>query len=424
MKWGPQTLFGRTAVLIAVALCAFSIIAWQTIIWTSLVPAAQNTVQTLSAKARAAIAAHDAGNPLPADARFESGPAPTPRLIRGFAFSAYVESVRLQLQRELQSPEVRIARMAAPSEIWVRLAGSDQWLVLSWRFAGPRAPFTALILLGGAGVIVLLGAAVSARRLTAPLAGLAQAAGQVAEGRSVNIDTGSGPAEVRELAHAFQAMSNRLAQLDGQRELMLGGISHDLRTPLARMRVAVELLQDQDPPLIAEMAASIEEMDRMVGQFLHYVRANYQEVPTVAVLDSVVRESLAMYGADARLQLNLQAGATRRFAVQCVRHTVLNLVHNALEYGQAPVLIGTRIVADGVELSVHDAGRGLTPMQWREALQPFRRLETAGNGATANGHSGIGLALIDRLVTNSGGMLSAEQSPEGFRVTIVLPAQT
>jgi two-component system osmolarity sensor histidine kinase EnvZ len=424
VKWGPQTLFGRTAVLIAVALCAFSVIAWQAIIWTSLVPAAQGTVQQLAAKARVALAAHDAKTPLPVDTRFESGPAPTPRLIRGFAFSAYVESVRTQLQRELQSPEVRITRMVAPSEIWVRVTGADQWLVLSWRFAGPRAPFAALSLLGGAAVIVLLGAAVSARRLTAPLAGLAHAAGQVAEGRSVSIDTQSGPAEVRELAHAFQAMSNRLSQLDGQRELMLGGISHDLRTPLARVRVAVELLQDQDPALIAEMAASIEEMDRMVGQFLHYVRANYQESPSVAVLDNVVRESLAMYGADARLRFDLQAAAPHRFAVQCVRHTVLNLVHNALEYGKAPVLIATRIAQGRIELSVFDAGKGLTQTQWREALQPFHRLNAGANSEASSDHSGIGLALIERLVSNGGGTLHAEQHPNGFRVTISLPAQT
>jgi two-component system, OmpR family, osmolarity sensor histidine kinase EnvZ len=421
VSWGLQTLFGRTAALIAGALLAFSIIAWQVIVWTSLVPVAGNTAHQLAAQARDAITANDAHRPLPPDVRFVSGPPPAPRLIRGLAFGSYLESVRTQLQRELDSPDVRISRLVAPAEVWVRVdAPSAQWLVLTWRFAGPRAPFAALTLIAGAALIVLIGAAWSARRLTAPLGELALAASQVAEGRRVDINTESGPGEVRALAIAFQAMSNRLLQVDGERELMLGGISHDLRTPLARIRVALELLENQDPALMTEMTASIEEMDRMVGQFLHYVRANYREAPTEAVLDDVVRESLAMYGADPRLGLELQAEQPRVFAVQCLRHAVLNLVANALEYGKAPVSVRTRIHTGSIELSVQDAGAGLSESQWRDALLPFHRV----SAETGDGHSGLGLAMVERLISNGGGSLVAERVHDGFRITAKLPIKS
>jgi two-component system, OmpR family, osmolarity sensor histidine kinase EnvZ len=414
----PLNLFMRTALLMAGALCLFSIIAWQVIVWTSLVPAAEITVQQLLTKAHAAIAAHRGGDPLPEDTRFENGPAPKPRLIRGLAFNAYVEAVRGQIQRQLESSDVRIARVVAPSEIWVKMGDPpDTWLVLSWRFAGPRAPMAALGLLGGAALIVLVGAALSARKLTAPLAALSVAAGRVAEGHSVAIDASAGPGEVRDLAVAFQSMSTRLAELDEQRELMLGGISHDLRTPLTRIRVAVELLEGHDPALIAEMAASVEEMDRMIGQFLRYVRSNYREVPTEAVIDDVVRETLAIFATDDRVQVELSGNERRRFAVDCLRHSLLNLVQNALEYGQPPVMVRTVLKEKEIVLSVHDRGAGLSQMQWIDALRPFHRLNTE----PAQGHSGLGLALVQRLVSGCDGTLESRQSSTGFTITVHLP---
>src|SRR4030081_134820 len=100
------------------------------------------------------------------------------------------------------------------------------------------------------GLLSLLAAAVFARRLTAPLATLVDAARRVGDGEVVAVDTSSGPSEVRSLAVAFQAMSQRLVELDERRELMLAGLSHDLRSPLARMRVAVDLLESSEAGLI------------------------------------------------------------------------------------------------------------------------------------------------------------------------------
>ena len=421
MRLQPRSLFARTAILIATTLLAFSIVAWQATIWTAIVPAAELAVHVLTQRAAAAIAARRGATPLPADALFDSGAPPAmPRYLRGFAFNVYVETIRKELQAALQSPEVRINRRAVPSEIWIRVADvPGEWLVLSWRLVGPKAPLAALGVLGAAALIVLVGAAVSARRLTAPLAGLAAAAARVAEGEKVEIDTGSGPSEVRSLAVAFQSMSHRLAELDEQRELMLGGISHDLRTPLARIRVALELLDVRDPALREEMAASVEEMDHMIGQFLHYVRANYRESPAFAVLDEVVRHCLTIYASDERVRLELNAAQTRLFAVECVRHTLLNLVQNALQYGRAPVTVRTALEADEMMLFVEDHGEGLSDMQWSEAVQPFHRLGTA----PVNGHTGLGLALVERLVLTSGGSVSGRRTNGVFVVAIRLPAQ-
>jgi len=415
----PQSLFARTALLIGGTILVFSIIAWQAIVWTAIEPASELAVPLLTQRANAAITARYVGQPPPEGTRFETD-APTtmePRL-RGFAFRAYVETIRTKLQVNLRASEIRIHRLAGPSEIWLRTPEvPDAWLVLSWRIADPKAPFAALGVLGAAALLALGGAALSARRLTAPLAALAAAAARLAEGDRVEVDTGSGPTEVRSLAVAFQSMSHRLMEHDQQRELMLAGISHDLRTPLARLRVAVELLDVAARALTEEMTANIEEMDRMVGQFLHYVRANYRESPTRATLDDVVRQTLAIYATDERLRLQPDAAEMRCFAVNCIRHTLLNLVQNALDYGKAPVTVHTSLTSAEVQVSVADGGAGLSEAEWFEAVRPFHRLR---DQPTA-GHTGLGLAMVDRLVSVCGGHLEAKQMPSGFAVTVRLP---
>jgi two-component system osmolarity sensor histidine kinase EnvZ len=416
----PRSLFARTALLIAATILVFAVISWQAIIWTALVPTAEAASSLLTERAHAALAAQRTGAPLPEGARLESGGwvSMKPRYA-GLAMRTYIERVRSRLAANLDSPDVRIQRYAAPSEIWVRTPEfPDSWLVLTWRIAGPGAPLATLVVWGAAAVLALGAAAISARRLTAPLAELAAAAARVAEGERVQIETSSGPSEVRSLAVAFQSMSQRLAELDEQRELMLGGISHDLRTPLARLRVAAELLDKDDATLTREITANIEEMDRMIGQFLRYARAGFRETPARASLDEITRETLAIYASDERLRLELGAADARLFAIDSVRHMLLNLVQNALEYGRPPVTVRTSATATEISFQVRDRGAGLSAAQWAEAMQPFHRFKDQPGGT----HAGLGLAMVERLVRVCGGTLEGRQIEAGFSVTVRLPA--
>jgi two-component system osmolarity sensor histidine kinase EnvZ len=337
----------------------------------------------------------------------------------GVAIRTYVETVRAKLQANLDAPEARIHRYTGPPEIWVRTREvPDAWLVLSWRIAGPRAPLAAVSVMAAAALLVLGAAALSARRLTAPLADLAAAAARLAEGERLEIAGGSGPSEVRSLAAAFQSMAHRMAELDEQRELMLAGISHDLRTPLARLRVAVELVDADNAALTEEMVANIEEMDRMIAQFLHYARANYRETRTRGSLDEVVRQTLAIYATDQRVQLELRAPENRLFAADCVRHALLNLVQNALDYGRPPVTVRAFSNAGDILIEVHDRGPGLSEAEWSEAVRPFHRLRDQPGGT----HTGLGLAMVERLVQVSGGSLDAKRTADGFAARVRLPA--
>jgi len=416
----PQSLFARTALLIASTLAVFSVIAWQAIVWTTLLPAAQLATTVLTQRANEAIVARRTGQPLPESTRFEAtAPLIMEPRYAGVAVRTYVEMIRAKLQANLDAPEARIHRYTGPPEIWVRTREvPDAWLVLSWRIAGPRAPLAALSVIAVAALLVLGAAALSARRLTAPLADLAAAAARLAEGEHLKIASASGPSEVRSLAAAFQSMAERMAELDEQRELMLAGISHDLRTPLARLRVAVELLGAGDAALTEEMVANIEEMDRMIAQFLHYARANYRETPTKGSLDEVVRQTLAIYSTDQRVRLELRAPENRLFAADSVRHALLNLVQNAFEYGRPPVTVRTSSSAGEIAIEVHDCGSGLSAAEWSEAVRPFHRLRAQPGGT----HTGLGLAMVDRLVHVGGGSLDAKRTVDGFAVWVRLPA--
>jgi two-component system osmolarity sensor histidine kinase EnvZ len=404
--------------LIASSLGAFSLIAWAAIVWTTLIPGARATAHVLAQRAQSAITALRDGAPLPEGITAISGPRPQTRRLPAFGFSFYLLNLRHQLEADLPGSDIVVARSVMPSQIWVRPPGMpDQWLVLRWQVARPETPVALLLVILSGALLTLVGAAVFARRLTAPLADLVAATTRVAEGERVKFDSTTGPSEVRSLALAFRSMSHRLGELDEQRELMLAGLSHDLRSPLARMRVAVELLDARDGALADQMKLEVQEMDRVIGQFLHYVRAAYRESPVEACVDEVIRASLAPYDTDTRLRFELNATQMRPCAVETMRHILLNLVENAFEYGQPPVTVRSRLTPSDFCLSVEDGGTGLTEQQWQEAIRPFRRLRSA----PGSGHTGLGLAMVDRLARACAGTLTARRATRGFVVEVTIP---
>jgi two-component system osmolarity sensor histidine kinase EnvZ len=415
----PQSLFARTALLIAGTLVAFSLIVWQAVMWAVVVPTADLTADILMVRASEALASHRAGNALPEGSKLTVGyPIDDIPRFRFLAYSVYLQRLRVALQTRLRASQVVIAHARAPAELWLKTPDTgDAWLVLSLRLARPQAPLAVAAVLIITALLVLGVSAWSARRLTKPLARLAADAVQIALTKPVLVDTSSGPSEVRSLAVAFQSMSHRLNELNEQRELLLAGISHDLRSPLARLRVAVELIDERDADLMRQMAVEIEEMDRMIGQFLHYVRSGYRETPVQAVLDEIVRDTLAPLSGDARVQCQYAAPEPCYLSVELVRHITLNLVQNALEHGQGPVEVATSATTDSVQLVVRDAGAGVSELDWPEALRPFSRLRAKPGG----GHAGLGLALVDRLVRAGRGVLSAAQVEGGFQVSVTLP---
>ena len=271
-------------------------------------------------------------------------------------------------------------------------------------------------------LLALLGAWWLQRHIHRPLAQVVGAARQLAQGQAPAVLPEAGPEEIATVARSFNHMAQSLAAADHERALMLAGVSHDLRTPLTKLRLGVEIAGAQiDAPLAASMARSIDEMDGIVGQFLQFARSGEAEAPTTASLNDLaqaVAEAQADHGRTVRLALGTLPDVPVR--PQALRRALDNLVENAWRHGTPPVLLRTGADADGVWLEVQDQGPGIAPAELDRIRQPFAR----GDGAARSGApgAGLGLAIVERVARSHGGRLELHSAPgAGLRARLVLP---
>jgi two-component system osmolarity sensor histidine kinase EnvZ len=217
-------------------------------------------------------------------------------------------------------------------------------------------------------------------------------------------------------------MATSLAHSERERTVMLAGISHDLRTPLTKLRLGVEILSAQsEPALVASMTRSIDEMDAIVGQFLDHARGDAgSESPQPFPLDALARE-VAAARADHGQPLTLALGATPALPlrVELLRRALINLVENAFKHGRGPVALSTGSDAGNVWAEVADQGDGISATDVERLRQPFQRAQTARNGPPG---AGLGLAIAERAVRAHGGELRLlKNEPCGLRARLVLP---
>lgn len=278
-------------------------------------------------------------------------------------------------------------------------------------------------------LLIGVGAAIGARWLSAPMRRLAQASATLSQGLAEGrdppaLDEGRGTAEVRASAQAFNRMAQALKQQFEQRSLHMAAASHDLRTPLTRLRLRLEQL----PPEAAQAAAQdIRAMDELIDASLAVVREQSTGAPPAlmdlgALLQSLVDDRAEQGQAVALAEPADDAPPLRvRAHPASLRRIVDNLVDNALRYGRVARLDAAG--ADGeVRVTVDDDGPGIAPELVPQVLRPWVRLP-GGEGAAGPAGSGLGLAIAHDLAQREGGRLLLENRAEGgLRATLVLPA--
>ena len=297
-------------------------------------------------------------------------------------------------------------------EYWVMLPRERLERPFPWQWLG----WTALALL-----LSLIGAWLIVSRINRPLKALAAAATDIGMGKMPVPLPESGPLEIQTLARSFNQMSQDLARLDADRALILAGVSHDLRTPLSRLRLATEM-SDSDEALKHGMIADIADMDSIIGQFLDFARTQSEESlePTdlAALAREVVENQLRLGHA---LQAHIDPVPLQALRRMGIKRLIANLVDNALAYGGKDVGVATRSEGGKLILEVLDRGPGIPPRDAERLKQPFTRLEHARSG---KGGAGLGLAIVDRIARHHGGSLELlARDGGGLIARVNLPLQ-
>jgi len=276
--------------------------------------------------------------------------------------------------------------------------------------------------LGGGAALLLLalaGAWLIASTLSRPLGAIAAAAGEVGSGRAPAPLAETGPLEMRTVSRAFNRMAGDLAAMERERAMVLAGISHDLRTPLSRLRLALEM-SGAEQAAAEGMGADVEEIDKVIAQFLSFAKGE-DEPQLEGELDLLLEEIAEGYRRRDR-QVTFRRGevAPFRFAPLAVRRAVSNLVDNALRYAGEPVEIAARHEAGNVVIEVLDRGPGIPAEETERLKRPFTRLDEARSGP---GGAGLGLAIVDRIARSHGGRLElGARSGGGLAARLVLAA--
>lgn len=307
----------------------------------------------------------------------------------------------------------------ADGTVWIRGRGPHAGWVAVDHDPRWKTPFTMrwmvwLVVAMGA----LLGAAWVARRLVAPLAALERAAPGWARGSVVNLPRAA-PREIASLADALDQSQQDVARMNAERAMMLAGISHDLRTPLARLKFGVELVNahPNDEQLKEGLNRDVDEIDAIVGQFIDFARDGRDEEETLVNLAAVVNEVLA--SDQGRWDMEIPPHAWVKGFPLALHRAVTNLVRNAQVHGQAPWAIRLRQPhPEGPwSLTIQNGGDCLTEAEKAKALQPFSR-------GVASGGSGLGLAIVNRVAAqHRARLLFEDASPSGVKVTLVFSAR-
>jgi len=310
------------------------------------------------------------------------------------------------------------ARRNGVEALWVSFfIGTEEFWVALPRERIEYPASQVLVVWGGVVlVLALLGAYFIARQVAHPLKRIAEAAQQVGRGATHPPLPERGAREIVTVSHAFNQMSADLAANERERTLVLAGISHDLCTPLARMRLAAEMGMDES--LRGGMIADVEQMDAVIRQFLDYARLDDNESAVMTDLPELIRQAARPFGPRARsLTFELLPLPPQRVRPLLLGRALDNLLENAIRYGGGEITV--RLVQeDGrAALSVEDRGTGIPNVQREAARRPFVRLEGARSDTTG---SGLGLAIVERIAGMHGGELCLEDRAGGGLVAKLL----
>lgn len=431
----PLSLAQQNALRLIVVFVAFQVIAALAVVWFMMLPLAQRAADdfaellALSAETwselppmtRRAFERHlvevhgiELRQAPPAEAHAREG--------RDFYVRRVQESLEAQFDRAIE-----VAASERDEERWhwvaVPSGGRMLWVGFPHSRVGTQPLATALVTLAAGVLLAILAAAWLARRIVAPLERLDEAAAVLGRGERPEQLPEAGPRELAALARRVNALGREVHDLLEGRTTLLAGLSHDLRTPLARMRLALEMLSRRpDPALIERLDRDIEEMNRLVGDMLELARGLGRETPREVDVQ-VLLEGLAAQAREAGADVAVNAEeCIVSAAPMALRRLLANLLSNAQRYGgRATVELVAQRESQGIRIGVLDRGPGIPSDQIEAVFRPFHRVEASRSPGT--GGSGLGLAIVRQLAQANGwGVELENRAGGGLAAWVTLPA--
>jgi two-component system osmolarity sensor histidine kinase EnvZ len=436
MRLLPRTLLWRTFLLIAL-LMMLSVWAWFAIFNTyEREPRARQLSQLIVSAANLTRAALVTARPearlellreLSAREGIHIYPAETTDRIAPLPDRPFLQRVQALVREQLGADTVLTLERGDERALFVsfRIDDSedgDYWLAMPRERIDRLFPLEWLGWSAAALLLSIAGAWLIVARVSRPLKVLAAAAAEIGRGRTPHPVIAEGPAEIETLATAFNEMTADLARLDQDRALILAGISHDLRTPLTRLRMSLEM-SGMDETSRDEAAADIEEMDSTIGQFLDFARADGGEPMQPTDLGAMLAQLAEQYrkrGSDVGCDAAVLPHQLVR--PQALRRAVTNLIENALRHAGAGLPIKLKLLATDkeVQVVVADRGPGIPPNEAERLKLPFTRLETARTGAIG---AGLGLAIVERIARAHKGRIELQQRDGGGLAASIVMAR-
>ncbi|HGF7509491.1 two-component system sensor histidine kinase EnvZ [Vibrio cholerae] len=331
-----------------------------------------------------------------------------------------------EMSGELGSPtEVRMALGEESYILWMKidsLPGQLLRIPLSELQEEDFAPlFRNSIIMA---LLIVIGGWLFIRLQNRPLIALEKAAKMVGRGETPPHLPEQGTLEIRSVTRAFNRMSKGIQALEEDRALLMAGISHDIRTPLTRIRLATEMMSPEDSYLAESIISDTEECNQIISQFMDYLKPVNREAFEAVDLNDIASDVASSEGGyEVQIETDLQAGLAPALGNPiAIKRSLSNLVVNALRYGNGWVKVSSGMTADKklVWLSVEDNGPGIDPSQVNKVFEPFTR----GDTARGSEGTGLGLAIVKRIVSQHHGAVSVSNRTQGgLRAQISFPTK-
>jgi two-component system osmolarity sensor histidine kinase EnvZ len=295
---------------------------------------------------------------------------------------------------------------------------ADQPYWLSLRTLPATDPVDGLVLASGIALLAALAGGIALqRRIALPLKRLEDAVARMSNPSDAYAGDIARPREIAAVSRALTDMSKRLRAAEADRALMLAGVSHDLRTPLTKLRLTLAMLKDADADLVAGAERNVIRIESMLRQFLDFARGFEAEETRVLPMRSLLQQAIEASADPATIVLDAPGDVMIRVKEAALLRALDNLLTNALRHGKPPLALTARTLDGDLMIDVRDSGHGISPDEARNLMRPFAR----GNAARSGEGTGLGLAIVDQVAKAHRGDVEFDQHAGAFTARLRLP---